>query len=274
MPYREKRIYSGDYLEVELFQISMFDTKKSRAEKERLSKPKQRNLNHKNAKKHLIRLMNANFTEKDLAVHLTYSDEHLPHDEDQARKDVQNYIRRLKTAIKRKELPDLKYIAVIECQNPDKGRKSIRIHHHIVMSGDLSRDDVEAIWGKGRCNADRLQPDEFGFEGLARYITKDPRGSKRWSQSQNLKQPIIKVNDHKYSRRKVDQLARCQGERELIELLYPEYTFTSIEPEVNEVTGSIHIYIKMRKKAQRADRRKGDKANAKDSKRSPALFSG
>ncbi len=274
MPYREKRIYSGDYYEVEIFPISYLEQRQKRKQKEKLTKPKQRNLNHKNAIKHLIRLINSNFTKYDIAVHLTYDDENLPHDEEQGRKDIQNYIRRLKTAIKKKGLPDLKYIAVIECHNPDEGRKGIRIHHHIIVSGDLSRDEVEATWGKGRCNADRLQPDEFGFEGLARYISKDPRGSKRWSQSKNLKQPVVKVNDHKFSRRKVDQLARCQGERELIELLYPDYTLTSIEPQVNEVTGAIYIYIKMRKKTTVAGRRKGDAANAKDSKRNRTFLTG
>lgn len=31
---------------------------------------------------------------------------------------------------------------------------------------------------KGRANADRLQADEFGYEALARYISKDPQGKK------------------------------------------------------------------------------------------------
>lgn len=274
MPYREKRIYSGDYFEVELFPVTKQEISQSRKEKEKLTKPKQRNLNHKNAIKHLIRLINSNFTKKDLAVHLTYDDENLPHNEDQSRKDIQNYIRRLKTALKKKGLPDLKYIAVIECQNPDEGRKGIRIHHHMLISGDLHRDEVETLWGKGRCNSDRLQPDEFGLEGLARYISKDPRGSKRWSQSKNLKQPIVKVNDHKYSRRKVDALARCQGERELIEALYPEYTLTSIEPQINEVTGSIYIYIKMRKKYSGNKQRKGEDSYAEECQWRRALFSG
>ena len=246
MPYREKKIFSGPWFEVELFPITMQEQRQSRAIKNQMTRPKQKNLNDKNAKKHLIRLLNRNFTDDDLAVHLTYDPKHLPSTADQARRDMANFIRRVKSARKKRGLTDLRYIAVIECKEPETGREGIRIHHHVVMSGDMSRDDIEDLWGKGRCNADRLQADESGYEGLARYISKDPHGSKRWCQSKNLKQPEVSVNDHRYSKRKVEQLATCQGDREFIEALYPGYTLTEIKPEINPVTGAIHVYIKMR----------------------------
>lgn len=251
MPYREKRILSGRYLEVDLYPVTLIDIKKSRKEKCKLSKPKQQNLNEKNAKKHLIRLMNANFTEKDLAVHPTYDPEHVPKDEAQARKDIANYIRRLKAYRTRKGLPELKYIAVIECRDPAEGRPSIRIHHHIIMSGDMDRDDIEQIWGRGRCNADRLQPDEQGFAALAYYITKDPKGSKRWCQSKGLKQPEVAVNDHKWSRRKIEQLSQIPEDREHFERLYPGYTFTRCQVSANGITGGLYVRIQMRKEVPR-----------------------
>lgn len=247
MPYREKKIYSGNMLEVEIYPISFQERKQNRRKKERESLPKQRNLNDKNAKKHLIRLLNTNFTDKDLSVTLTYDEDNLPKSEIEARKDVVNFLRRVKHYIKKNNLPELKYIAVIEYKEQKEGKKSIRIHHHIVMSGYISRDKVEEIWKKGRANADRLKCDEFGYEGLARYISKDPKGNKRWTQSRNLKQPIIKVNDFKYSRRKIDKLAKCQGDRTIFESLYKGYAYRDYKVSVNDITAGTYLYIKMQK---------------------------
>ncbi|MDP4146087.1 MAG: hypothetical protein Q8936_16625 [Bacillota bacterium] len=245
MPYREKRIYSGKYLEVEIYSITKKERNMKRKKKERESLVKQKNLNDKNAKKHLIRLINTNFSDKDLAVHLTYDNKNLPSSEEEARKDVGNFLRRLKGYRKRRGLPELKYIAVIEYKDQEEG-KTIRIHHHIIMDGVLDRDTVESIWKKGRANADRLKADEFGYEAIARYITKDPKGKKRWTQSKNLKQPVIKINDHKYSRRKVYELFKEKGNAREFEDLYPGYIYTHSETPINDITGTA-VYIKMRK---------------------------
>lgn len=248
MIYREKKIYSGNMLEVEIYPITFQERKQSRRKKNKQSLPKQKNLNDKNAKKHLIRLLNTNFTDKDLSVTLTYDNKNLPKSEEEARKDVVNFLRRVKRYLKKNNLPDLKYIAVIEYREQKEGKKAIRLHHHIVMSGDIDRDKVEELWKKGRANADRLKADEFGYEGLARYITKDPKGHKRWTQSKNLKQPIISVNDYKYSRRKVEELARCQGDRQEFESIYENYLFRDYKVEINDITAGTYLYIKMQRK--------------------------
>ncbi|MGL5084946.1 MAG: rolling circle replication-associated protein, partial [Clostridium sp.] len=213
--------------------------------KEKESMKKQKNLNDKNAKKHLIRLLNTNFTDKDLSVTLTYDKENLPGAEEEARKDVANYLRRIKTYRKKQGMEDLKYIAVVEYKEAGEGKKTIRLHHHIVISG-MDRDLAEQLWKKGRANADRLKADEFGYEGLARYISKDPKGNKRWTQSRNLKQPIIKVNDYKYSGRKVYEIAR--GDKDILINNYTDYLLNDYRQEVNDITAGIHINIKMRKR--------------------------
>lgn len=246
MPYREKKIYSGKMLEVEIYPISQKQKKQPRAKKIKETLPKQKKLNDKNAKKHLIRLINTNFTDEDLAVHLTYKEEELPQSEEEARKDVANYLRRVKHYRKKNGLEHLKYIAVIEYKEKEEG-KNVRLHHHIVMSGGVDRDKVEELWGKGRANADRLKADEFGYEGLARYISKDPRGSKRWTQSKNLKQPTIRVSDSRYSRRKIEKVASAGEDRELYSKLYPGYILNDCQVRVNDITAGTHIYIKMRK---------------------------
>lgn len=271
MPYREKRYIAGQYQYIDIFPVTQLEVKSPRGEKTKISSPKQRALNDKNAKRHLAMLVNTNFTDDDLVSHLTYDQDHLPASPEEAMRDVTNFIRRIKTARKRKALPDLKYIAVVEYRDPEDSKPGVRIHHHIIMSGGLSRDEVERIWKKGRCNTDRLQADEAGYEGLARYISKDPRGSKRWCQSKNLKQPEVHVNDFKYSRKRVEQLARCPGERELFESLYPGYTLTTVTPEVNEISGGTYIYIKMRR---RPDPARKEVRRGQTRKRDPALLSG
>jgi len=245
MAYREKRIYSGKVLEVEIYYVSEKERKRPRREKTKESAPKQKNLNDKNAKKHLIRLINTNFTDNDLSVTLTYDDDNYPASEEDAKKDVVNFLRRVKRHCKKNNLPNLKYIAVIEYKDPSEHQKKVRIHHHLIISGDIDRDEVEKLWKKGRANADRLKADENGYEALARYISKDPKGNKRWTQSRNLKQPVIKVNDYKYSKKRVETLAKDPEDRQTFEKLYEGYILTECKAKHNDLTGT-SLYIKMR----------------------------
>ena len=61
----------------------------------------------------------------------------------------------------------------------------------MIMS-KMDRDTAEKMWKYGDfTNADRLQPNEYGCEAIARYMTKEPQGKKRWAQSKNLKEPYI-----------------------------------------------------------------------------------
>lgn len=245
MPYREKRIVSGNMLEVEIYPITNRERRKSRGRKKKESRIAQKNLNDKNAKKHLVRLVNANFTDKDLYITTTYDDENLPNSEEEAQKDIRNYIRRLKGYRKRRGMPDMKYIAVVEYREKTEG-KAIRIHHHIIMDGEVDRDTVERLWKKGRCNAQRLQANEFGYEEVARYIAKDPKGKKRWIQSKNLKQPEVKINDYKYSKRKVKELFMEKENRQLFQELYKGYIYTDCKTYISDYTGEA-IYLKMRR---------------------------
>ncbi len=251
MPYREKRIYSGDMMEVEIYYISDKDRDKTRKQKLKESSTKQKNLNDKNAKKHIIRLINRNFTDADLRQDLDYRNDCLPSTPEEANRNLENYLRRVSRYRKKNGFTPLKYIAVTEYHDPsltDK-RKKIRKHHHIVMSG-MDREIARSLWGKGRANNNWLDADEYGYEGLARYLVKDPRGAKRWKQSKNLKQPIIKINDYKFSKKKTDQLSMYLEDRELFEKLYPGYTYTECKASVNDITASRQIYIKMRKRTE------------------------
>lgn len=75
----------------------------------------------------------------------------------------------------------------------------------------MDRDKAEELWGKGTANANRMQANELGFEELANYLSKDPRGKKRWSQSKNIVIPLPKINDYKYSNKNYMSYHKTKG---------------------------------------------------------------
>ena len=228
----------------------------------------QKNLNDKNAKKKFIRKINANFTEEDLCVTLTYSNGFVP-DEEQARRDIRNYLRRVREYRRKNGLPELKYAYVIEFGGKDGRRK--RVHHHVIMSG-MDRDKAEALWnGRGYANARRLQPDDYGLEALARYMTKEPNGGKRWAASKNLVDPKITEADTKISRRKVEQMAEDFEAKPaaIFAALFPEYSFNECAVRYSDFVAGAYIYAKLHRKAappqkQKKKRRVRNEHNGND----------
>ncbi|GHV27560.1 hypothetical protein FACS18948_5130 [Clostridia bacterium] len=244
--YRARTITSGQMLEVEAYPIWRTQTEARRA-KGHESRTAQKNLNAKNARKRFVRKINANFTEEDLCITLTYAGE--PPNLEQARKDMQNYIRRVRNWRQKRGMPELKYVYVIEYE--DEGKKR-RIHHHVIMSG-MDRDAAETLWGKGWANTKRLQPDEHGLEAVARYIIKNPRGSKRWSASRNLVEPRETVADKKLSRRQVERMAQGLEESAcaIFSKLYPNHEFIDCTLKRSEFVAGAYVYARMHMKTDR-----------------------
>jgi len=229
--------------ECEIYPVWLHREEAARAKREIGSRQAQKNLNDKNAKKTIIRKINTNFTDKDIAVDLTYKG--MAPNEEQARRDIQNYIRRVKDYRKKHGLPDLKYVYVIEFDDTENSQK--RIHHHLIMSS-MDRDVVEKLWGKGYANSRRLQPNEFGLEGIARYITKDPRGNKRWCASRNLENPKITVADYKITKRKVEKIARNENcASDIFQQLYKGYVFNDINIKYSDFVSGAYLYVRMRR---------------------------
>jgi hypothetical protein len=244
--YRAKTIKAGDVLEIEVFPIWNTQDQARRARKH-TTREAQRNLNDKNARKKIVRKINANFGEDDIAITLTYADGFLP-DQDQARRDIQNYIRRVRAYRRKLGLPEMKYVYVIEFAGD--GGKPKRVHHHVIMSG-MDRDEAERLWGKGFANSRRLQPNDNGFEAIARYITKERNGgSKRWCASKNLAEPKITTADRKISRRKAEKMAQDfeNAPAAIFGKLFPEYDFTGCELYRSQFVGGVYIYARMIKK--------------------------
>lgn len=237
--YREVKYECGEFLDVEFFPV--YEKSKHRRSRANPSSEGQKILNEKRSKRRLTRLIHANFTQKDYALHLTYSDEYMPESEDVAKKNVQNFLRRIKRLYQKLGV-EFKYICVTE-----KGKKSERLHHHLIISGGVSRDDVERLWKMGRANTKRLQFDDNGVAGLSHYISKQALFYRRWNSSKNLVDPDVKVNDYRYTRSKAHNVCRYE-DRDLIFSLYPGYTLSSIEFTESDIGGEFYGFLRLRKR--------------------------
>lgn len=281
---REKKVDCTDYREVDIIprtESAEKAVKGQRGKRQRVTEPKQKNLNDKNARRYLVQLGNGNFGIGDLHVSGTYSNEHLPATVEEAEGIVSNYLRRIAYRRKKQGLEPLKYILVTEYKFDKTGEQLVRVHHHIIMNGGIDRDDVELMWTKDRINwkkadndpeyrneikqlgwvnADRLQLNENGIEGLCKYITKDPQGKKRWSSSRNLERPVLlPPADSKYTKKKVEELAKSQDAgKDFFEKKFTDFNIVSVEPVYYEETGW-HIYLKMWRKTPRKKKQKGRK---------------
>lgn len=247
---RERRIFHGDYLDVHSWPV--FQKPGKRKRKSKPSSEVQKKLNQTYRENKVTYLINENFNKKDLEMGLGFDDEYLPLTYADVQQVIRNYIRRIKYYRKKNGLSELKYLYVIE-----RGEINGRWHIHMILSGGIDRDVLEEMWGQGYAHTYRLEFDDEGLKGLAKYKVKEPQTEKavidekvrRWASSKNLKQPTIpKDRDGFISKDTVRDIREgniCERE---IERLYPGYTVTSIEPFLNTINAGEYLTIRLRKK--------------------------
>lgn len=257
--YATKEIRAGDQMDVEIYpeftrQERSLIPDEGRRKKQRQA---QRNLNEKNSRKYCERLINENFTDRDIWATFTYTDENMPGSMEEAQKDMTNYIKRINYRRKKEGLENARYIYVTECS--EKGRW----HHHIVMDGDIDMDTVEATWNKGKRNeVRRLQKDENGLSGMAMYITKQKaqkkgdsgKYQKAWKASKGLKKPDVRKNHYKFKQKDVDEIVTGKAaiEDKLSKWYAGEgYTMTSCEIRYNVFNGRFYIAARMHRPPER-----------------------
>ena len=249
--YREKIHECGDYLEIDIFPV--YKKAKSRGKKAKPTSEAQQKLNQKNAERKIARLANTNFGRGDIRFDLTYNEKNKPKDAEDAQRQMQNFLRRVKYHRKKHGMPDLKYIAVTEF-----GEIKGRAHHHIIMNGGVSIADLADIWSKGYVTVKPLQFNEFGIEDLAEYMIKSPTLYKRWNASKNLVQPKERQRDGRLSARRVKELCNVANDaRREYEKLYEGYYFAGVRTFFNDFNGGCYLSVQMyraktlKKKVQR-----------------------
>lgn len=247
--YRMKTITAGDYRECEIYPI--FNQKEilTRGARKKKTRKVQQLLNRKNARKKLVRLLNANFTDEDIWATFTYDKEHLPANKEAAHRFCWNYIRRLAYRMKKNGWGELKCVMVTE--DIEDGEK-VRINHHIVTNFP-DRDLAEKLWkGGARTQTRRLQADDAGYEGLARYITKARefgiKNERMWSATHNLKRPKETVSDSAVTRRRMRKMCEFYSEAEdFLRAKNECYRLTtSVEIKYSEFVPGAYIYAKMK----------------------------
>lgn len=248
---REQIFICGDYMDASVYPV--FQAPGKRRGKCKPTSQIQAKLNQRNAEKKVTRLIHNNFTSDDIALHLTYEEE--PQDIEQAKKDLQNYLRRIKRMRSKMGLSELKYISTTEY-----GARSGRVHHHVIMSGGLDRDVVETLWGKGYANTKRLQFKEDGVTGLAHYIVKDRNFYKRWNGSRNLVQPEPIIRDGNIRADEVKELEEAIEEGcayQILEKIHPDFILSDAFVLKNNINQGTYISYEMRKGCLWGDTPKG-----------------
>ena len=242
-------IESGDMVEINIYPVYTNRKDVPRVKTGKSSRDAQKKLNNKNSIKKLVRSMNANFHKGDLILTLTYGDRHYP-DQKQARKDIQKYFREVRKERKKQGLLPLKYIYVTECVKEGEECNRIRLHHHLIMNA-MDRDTAEACWGKGRVESRYAQPDDFGLEGFARYISKlsASKYSRKWIPSKNLDKPVEHKSVTLLSRRKFAEIIKSSDKAELLESLHQgKLKYLDSTTYVNQDYGGFYLYSRLRRK--------------------------
>ncbi len=238
--YKQKLVYAGNMI----FGVEYGTFRKAgkRRGKFKETSDIQKKLNERKACDSLTWLIHANFNRHDMALSLTYDDGWYPETEERFEKDIRNYIARVKRLYK-KAGAEFKYIIIKAFGEYG------RCHLHIIMSGGVDRDTVEAAWEYGRTNADRLQFNECGVVDLSRYLGDQRKaGKRRWSGSKNLIKPAEKVNEHRYSKRELKEIMDSGNPHRFFSERYDGYWLSEF-PGVkkNAINGSYYMTFVMYK---------------------------
>lgn len=261
--YRIKTILSGDMLESDAYPI-WSTIPQGVIAKSGGTPENQKKVNYRNLQKKIVRLLNGNFTNEDIWLTVGYRNGEEPKDAKEAKKDITNYIRNLREYCKKNNLEKLKYIFVTEYG------EDIRTHHHIVMNFK-DRDIAEKMWTKGEYpQSRRLQPNDYGLEGLARYLSKDPKGRKSYGYSKGLYKSWkhAKVSDNKMTKKRAERIATDKIDvKGYYEKLYPGFDFIDVEVRYSDFCGGCYLYARMRKKQHKKNNYNKENGNVRKVKK-------
>ena len=278
---RTRTVRAGNTIEVECYPLTRIGAAAvNEARARRRQRASQELANRKAAEKKIRRYTEHNFTPLDWVITLTWdygmidrfamSAEDadraweklgLPDQEEDAKRQLNNYFRRIKTRMRQKgeDSREFKDIYVLEMTRP-KTDGHWHYHFHLVLHAPGLTDlELRELWGAGFTRVDRLSWADEGPARIAHYLTKghtteevtpDGRRLRRWGHSKNLKAPPETVSDRRMSRRRAAKIAAdVQHEgRAIFEKLYPGYSCveTPVVKYSDFVPGA-YIFARLRK---------------------------
>lgn len=256
--YTLKEITAGDQFEVEIYpEFTSMDQIPEEGRKKD-NRRAQKNLNDKNARKYVTRLINNNFGDGDIWLTLTYRPGEEPENMEDAIHNMQNYIGRINYRRKKREMDIAKYVYITEF-SPES---EIRWHHHVVMDGGLDMDTVEEVWTKGdRNRARRINRDEFGLTGMSCYMTKEKnrkKNERRWNSSKNLKKfqvrkvrskrPEARSGNYRKISSYINGFVKDRAVlEEQVKKWYPDKQYLDSAVYYNDFNGMFYIHVRMRR---------------------------
>ena len=225
--YVTKKIVSGGYVEFECYPIPVMTPEEKRAVRSRkVTKEEWDAYNRKQSELRFVRLLEANFDENDWLITGTIEGENLPKLEEVA-KMTKNYLRRVNYELGKLGMEKAAYIYVLEGYEEESRKK--RLHVHMVVKCGLERIELKRLWKWGVCRVDELDPAGYGgLTRLASYLSKDPKGKKRWGSSKGLKKPKVETIRKKYNARTAQRIADNRAAAEAaLEKMNPRYKMES-----------------------------------------------
>lgn len=241
--YREKQYQCGEYMTVYVYPVvPCGKSTPGKRTRKKASREVQKKLNRRHAAEHLERVAHANFTDNDLSITLTFTEN--PKTKEEATKKIQAFLRKLRRLYKKANI-EMKYIWQME-----KSKKG-RYHVHMILSGGIDRDTIEKKWGLGYANTKRLQFDQNGITALTRYIGKSHTDKEEeqltyrsYNGSKNLIDPEPEISDTRVrSKRKAAELADMNANT-WIEL-YPDYELTDLSQFHDDGYGGIYLFARL-----------------------------
>lgn len=253
---REQKYECKDYREVDL--VCRIEPRRTGEpnRRQRLVCPSKKTFNDSRSLRYFTLTARGNFGAGDLHVSLTYRPGAEP-DHETGKRHMRNYLQTLRRRCRKQGLPEIKWL-LVRCVT-EKDGKPTRIHHHLLLSCGLSRDEIEGCWKYGAANADRISDDwqGDGVAKVARYLSHQTAGRKSWTGSSNLVHPDrLPNNDHRLSLRKLDTLATREWREQEVwgaelqrlttlgtwEKMYPGWRIVGYRTACGEYT-SVHLRL-------------------------------
>ena len=270
---RTTTIRAGRSLEVMCCPIIKVGPEAKRELKRRKSTPAMEKVNQRNTERHMMRLLEHNFTPEAVVFTLTYAypaedygfcnladlsdlywDRGLPWDVGRVKKDVRNWREKVKRRVVQcgGKAEDVKWIIRTEegKQPPAEGLPPKYHVHGIIEGAGITRELVEELWPHGTVTTDPFRMTDDGPAQLARYLCKQKTGGRWWSHSRNLKEPPRTVSERKVSRRRLSRIAADvqRDGRETLEKLYPGYKLVEATAHYSDFAAGAYIYARMRRR--------------------------
>lgn len=161
--------------------------------------------NQNSAIRRLNRVFNCNFTHGDYLLTLKYDVagmERIGGDRKEGERQMRLFIRRFGRKVKTAGSA-LRWVAMTSELDGDTG-EVVRLHHHLVVSGDLltitggdmyvAGKKLDDVWGFGSVDWQPIRTEDDHI-GLAVYLCKQSEckaDAKTWTTSRNLKKPIVR----------------------------------------------------------------------------------